>query len=103
MVRPFKVPFGKAVGILTLIISIAMFALYLPVSPSGLGKVEWGIFGAWFVLGIVLYAHATTKNPGKSKAFMDDEIRAIKEANQIWLKENSVGSFALNNQSKKSI
>ena len=102
MVRPFRVPFGKAVGVITLIISIIMFGLYLPFSPSGLGGVEWGIFGAWCVLGAVLYTHAATKHPGKSKAFMDDEIRAIKEANQIWLKEHGVGSLTIQKQATKA-
>lgn len=46
MVRPFRVPMGKAVGVITVVISLATFGLYLPMSPSGLGKVEWGIFGA---------------------------------------------------------
>ncbi|WP_297287259.1 hypothetical protein [Moraxella sp.] len=41
-------------------------------------------------------------NPGKSKAFMDDEIRAIKEANQIWLKEHGVGSLAIQKQATKA-
>ncbi|OPH39602.1 APC family permease [Moraxella equi] len=101
MVRPFRVPMGKAVGVITVVISLAMFGLYLPMSPSGLGKVEWGIFGAWSLLGVLLYLYATHKNPGKSKAFMDEEIRAIKEVNQIWLKENGMPSLAIDKQSAK--
>lgn len=101
MVRPFRVPAGKLVGVITLVISLAMFCLYLPMSPSGLGKVEWGIFGAWSLFGLVLYLYATHKNPGKSKAFMDEEIRAIKEANQLWLKENGMPSLAIDKQSAK--
>lgn len=101
MVRPFKVPMGKGVGLVALVVSLGMLALYLPMSPSGLGKVEWGIFGLWGVIGLVLYWRASQKNPGKCRAFMDEEIRAIKEANQIWLKENGLPSLAIDRQSAK--
>lgn len=88
MVRPFRVPAGKLVGIITIILSLGMLALYLPGMPSALVAIEWWIFLGWIVLGGVLYGYATMKNPGKSKDIMDHELRELKTANQQWLKEN---------------
>ena len=95
MVRPFRVPAGKALGVITLIVSIGMISLYLPWSPSALTGVEWLFFGVWCLIGAALYGYAQNKYPGKSQAFMDEEIRAIKEANQIWLRENGMPSLAI--------
>jgi len=64
--------------------------LYLPGMPSALAGIEWWIFLGWTVLGIVLYSYATAKQPGKSKAFMDAEIEALKKHNIEWLKENNL-------------
>ena len=88
MVRPFKVPAGKLVGIITIILSLGMLVLYLPGMPSALVSIEWWIFLGWIVLGGVLYGYASMKNPGKSKEIMDHELRELKVANQKWLKEN---------------
>lgn len=88
MVRPFKIPAGKLVGIITIILSLGMLALYLPGMPSALVAIEWWIFLGWTVLGVALYGYATMKNPGKSKEIMDHELRELKIANQQWLKEN---------------
>jgi amino acid transporter len=88
MVRPFKIPAGKLVGIITIILSLGMLALYLPGMPSALVAIEWWIFLGWTVLGAALYGYATMKNPGKSKEIMDHELRELKIANQQWLKEN---------------
>ncbi len=94
MVRPVKIPMGKLVGVITLIAASSMIYLYLPGSPSALIPVEWAIFAGWVVFGIVLYANALNKFPGKSKAFMDEEIDAIKARNQQWLKEHGMPSKA---------
>lgn len=90
MVRPFKVPAGKPIGVLTIILSLGLLVLYLPGMPSALAGIEWWIFLGWTVLGIVLYGYATAKQPGKSKAFMDAEIEALKKHNIEWLKENNL-------------
>lgn len=97
MVRPFKVPAGVAVGIITIILSIGMLTLYLPGMPSALVGIEWWIFLGWTVLGLALYGYASAKNPGKSKAFMDAEIAALKEHNQEWLKEQGIMGKNQNN------
>jgi len=90
MVRPFKVPAGKPIGFLTVILSLGLLVLYLPGMPSALAGIEWWIFLGWTVLGIALYSYATAKQPGKSKAFMDAEIEALKKHNIEWLKENNL-------------
>ncbi|WP_131667318.1 APC family permease [Psychrobacter pygoscelis] len=90
MVRPFKVPYGKAVGLITIVLSFGLLVLYLPGMPSALAGVEWWIFLGWTVLGLALYMYATALYPGKSKAFMDDEIEALKQHNMEWLKDNKL-------------
>lgn len=55
MPRPFKVANGKMVGIIAIVLSVALFALYLPGSPSALTKEEWVIAGFWTLLGAILY------------------------------------------------
>ena len=55
MPRPFKVRFGKAVGIVAVLLSLGMVSLYLPGSPSALLPIEWVVFGAWMLLGLVIH------------------------------------------------
>jgi len=60
--RPYKVPYGKLVGSLALVLSIGLGLLYLPGSPAALlWPQEWGIVIAWIVLGAILYAVAGKK------------------------------------------
>ncbi|PIE47132.1 MAG: amino acid permease [Gammaproteobacteria bacterium] len=90
MVRPFVLPAGKLIGVLTLITSFALLYMYLPGSPAALVPVEWAIFAGWMVLGFVLYVMALAKAPGKCKEFMDEEVNAIKSENQQWLADNGL-------------
>jgi len=56
MPRPFRLKHGVPIGWLALLGSLGLLMLYLPGSPSALlWPVEWGLVGAWFVLGLVLY------------------------------------------------
>ena len=57
--RPYKVPFGNAVGIAALILSLGLSLLYLPGSPSALIWQEWTIIVGWMALGAVLYLFTT--------------------------------------------
>ena len=58
--RPYRVPFGKVVGWLALVLSIGLGILYLPGSPSALlWPEEWGIVLAWSILGLMLYLYST--------------------------------------------
>ncbi|MBF2719597.1 amino acid permease [Psychrobacter sp. NG254] len=88
MVRPFKIPAGKLVGMITIALSFGLLALYMPGMPSALTAIEWWIFFGWTVLGVALYGYATIKYPGKSEAIMAEELRELKIVNQLWLKEN---------------
>jgi amino acid transporter len=65
--RPYKVPFGNAVGIAALILSLGLSLLYLPGSPSALIWQEWTIIVGWMALGVVLYLFTTrTTSPSSS-------------------------------------
>ena len=88
MVRPFRIPNGKIVGVVTIVLSMCLFVLYLPGMPSALSVIEWSIFLGWTVLGIVFFTYESMKNPGKSKVVMDEELRELKVMNQQWLREN---------------
>ena len=57
--RPYKVPFGNAVGIAALILSLGLSLLYLPGSPSALIWQEWAIIVGWMALGAILYLFTT--------------------------------------------
>ncbi|MGM8899050.1 MULTISPECIES: APC family permease [unclassified Psychrobacter] len=88
MVRPFKIPAGKVVGMITIILSLGLFVLYLPGMPSALSGIEWSIFVGWTILGIIFFTYESIKNPGKSKVVMAAELEELKIVNQQWLQEN---------------
>ncbi|MGM8932502.1 APC family permease [Salinicola halophyticus] len=58
MPRPFRVSAGMPIGVLAALLSLGMVCLYLPGSPSALIGIEWGIFGGWMLLGLVMYTFA---------------------------------------------
>ena len=54
--RPYRVKFGRTVGVLALILSVGLGFLYLPGSPSALiWPQEWAIFIGWSALGATLF------------------------------------------------
>jgi len=56
MARPFRLRHGERIGWLALLGSLGLLGLYLPGSPSALlWPVEWGLVGAWFLLGFAFY------------------------------------------------
>ena len=64
MTRPFRVPFGKLIGVLALIMSITLGSLYLPFSPSALiWPHEWVVVLLGGLLGLFFYLQALWKNP----------------------------------------
>lgn len=65
--RPYKIKSGMVVGILAVIISAFFITLYLPIGASSLAPVEWGIFFAWTLLGVVLYLFSL-RNIKKNKS-----------------------------------
>jgi len=56
MPRPYRVRYGRFVGLSALIITFGFILLYLPFSPSALAwPYEWGIVLLWLGLGVVAY------------------------------------------------
>ena len=88
MVRPFKIPQGKIVGVIAIILGLGLFVLYLPGMPAALSGLEWSIFIGWTVLGILFFAYESMKNPGMSKKVMGEELEELKVVNQQWVKDN---------------
>lgn len=65
MERPFRTPAGPVVGVLALALSLGLAVLYLPGMPSALVvPYEWGIVGAWWVIGAVLIWRLPRVHPG---------------------------------------
>jgi len=61
--RPYRVPAGRLVGTLALLLSISLGLLYLPGSPAALlWPQEWGIVIGWSGLGLLLYTIAIRAN-----------------------------------------
>lgn len=59
--RPYKVRYGRFVGVTALVLSIGLGLLYLPGSPAALvWPQEWGIVLVWIVLGGVMKRMAKT-------------------------------------------
>ena len=62
MKRPYKVKAGMAVGLLAVLVSLAMFSLYLPGSAAALvWPYEWAMIIAWSGLGLLLYLMSGVK------------------------------------------
>jgi len=54
--RPFRVRFGMPVGITAVLMSLGLFVIYLPGSPSALmWPYEWAMVLGWIVLGGIFY------------------------------------------------
>jgi len=57
MERPYRVRHGQLVGVIALVLSLGICALYLPWSPSALAwPAEWAIVFSWSALGALLLA-----------------------------------------------
>ena len=62
MDRPFRVPFGKSIGVLALMMSLMLGSLYLPFSPSALiWPYEWVVVLLGGLLGLFFYIQALWK------------------------------------------
>lgn len=78
MERPFKVSYGKPVGFLAVIFSLALVFLYLPGSPAALvWPYEWLIFLGWCALGVVFYFWARSSH-AQTTAIMQELLQAEK-------------------------
>lgn len=58
MPRPFKVRSGMLIGVVAVLLSLVMAAMYMPFSPSALVPVEWALFVAWMGIGLGLYVYS---------------------------------------------
>ena len=57
--RPYRIRYGRAVGLLALTLSVGLIFLYLPGSPSALiWPQEWAIFIGWSMFGLALFLSA---------------------------------------------
>ena len=56
--RPFKVKYGKLVGLIAVIIALFFIYLYLPIGPSSLTGIEWAIVAVWVLLGVAFYINS---------------------------------------------
>lgn len=57
--RPYKVPAGKVVGVIAVLLALFFIALYVwPGSPSALSLNEWLMCGGWMLLGLAMYGWA---------------------------------------------
>jgi amino acid transporter len=81
MARPYKVQGGIFVGTVAVALAIAMAVLYvIPVFGTNLIPQEWGIVGAWLVLGIIFGIYAVKKN-GKAFGESVNLIQPLKTRN----------------------
>ena len=56
MPRPFKVKYGQPVGWIAVLMSLGLFVIYLPGSPSALiWPYEWAMVLGWALLGAVFF------------------------------------------------
>lgn len=78
MNRPFKVKFGKTIGVLAVLIAIFFVSLYLPIGASSLTKIEWIIVLAWVAIGLVFYL-MSLKDVKKNAEYRDSAMYGSKE------------------------
>ena len=64
MPRPYRLKYGKTVGVIAIILSGFLTALYivpLPFASSALIWQEWIVVGVWIALGVVFYLYSKKK------------------------------------------
>ena len=55
MERPYRVPYGRTVGIAAFVSSMGIAVLFMPGSPAALiWPYEWVIVGGWCIFGAIL-------------------------------------------------
>jgi amino acid transporter len=60
LIRPFRVPAGRTVGVLAMVLGVALILIYFPGSPSALRwPEEWAIVLAWAGVGVLVYLTRT--------------------------------------------
>lgn len=56
MVRPYRLKYGKTVGIVAILLGVGLLLLFFPPFESALGTPEWVILLLWGCVGVSLYA-----------------------------------------------
>ena len=75
MARPYKVKHYKIVGVLAVLMSGFMVAMYIiPGSGSNLVPQEWAMAGGWAVLGIIFFIVCKLKYKEKFGSHIDDAV-----------------------------
>lgn len=65
MKRPYKVKYGKFVGVVAAIMCVILTLMYMPGSPAALiWPYEWGIVIAWVALGAAFFVWTKITNKG---------------------------------------
>jgi len=75
MKRPYKVKYGKAVGVIACLLSFGFILLYLPGAPSALvWPYEWVIIVGWAILGVIFYLWSARAYGGEAEKIMYEEV-----------------------------
>lgn len=56
LVRPYRLKYGKTVGVIAITLGLGLFALFFLPLGSQLATEEWVIIGMWSCVGVALYA-----------------------------------------------
>lgn len=82
MPRPFRLPVGRAIGWVALVMSLGLLLLYLPMSPSALvWPYEWVILVGWSMLGLVLFSVAALRYGSQiMQTRMKEELSQVRRA-----------------------
>jgi amino acid transporter len=77
MPRPFRLPAGRFLGSVAVLMGCALFTLYLPWSPAALiWPQEWLLVLGWSLLGVVFYAYFRLNSRRGSPAHDTDQNSA---------------------------
>lgn len=88
MKRPYKVKHYKVVGIVAVLMSGFMVAMYLlPNSGSALVWQEWGMVGGWSILGLCFCVGYKLKYKEKFASHIDVSIEELEEQEDISLEQ----------------
>ena len=55
MARPYRVPFGRLVGVIAAVMGVSVLLMFFPPFESALGSEEWRIVGLWGTVGLLVY------------------------------------------------
>ena len=55
LLRPYRVKYGKTIGLLAIVLGAGLLVLFFPPFDSAIGRPEWVIIGLWSCVGLVFY------------------------------------------------